>query len=218
MIGENESGKGARDGGGPMDGGVKDDLENSTTGATSMTGGDSNDDGTGQPAFFNDARPGGQAGGASEEDLGSIGMESARPGPMGESGGGQSLGQGANGSLGSGTYNDRGNVTGADSPAGNYVDLDAGGQGQGDDLADRLGGGDGSGTGMTGAGASSGDMDAGRSERTGTSAQGAAGAGGPDAGSPGGMGGPHARSGATGAGRPPGGVSPIQLDRDRSDS
>ena len=165
-----------------------------------------------------DPRPGGRTGGASEEDLGPIGNESTTPGPMGAGGGGASGGPGANGSMGTGTYNERGNVTGPDSPAGNDTALDAGGQGQGDDLANRLGGGDGRGAGMSGGGAVSGGMDVDRSEASATSAQGGSGAGGPDAGSPGGMGGAHARSGATGAGRPPGGVSPMQVDKDRGDS
>ena len=121
------------------------------------------------------------------------------------------------GSLGTGTYNESGNVTGADSPPGSDVQLDAGGQGQGDDLADRLGGGEGRGAGMSDAGGATGSMDSSSSEAGGTSAPGAAGAGGPDAGSPGGMGGVNARSGATGTGRPPGGVSPMQGEQDRED-
>lgn len=129
---------------------------------------------------------------------------------------GQPNGPAANGSFGSGTYNERGRVVGPDSPAGADLELSAGGEGQGDDLADRLGGDEGRGTGITGAGAASGDTDAGRSERTEASPAGTAGAGEPDAGSPGGMGGVR-QQGGTRAGRPPGGVSPMldsQLDQD----
>jgi hypothetical protein len=86
-------------------------------------------------------------------------------------------------------------------------ETDAGGEGQGDDLANALGGGgSATGAGMTGAGAATGDASAMRSE--GGGAAGAAGLGGTDAGSPGGMGGVGA-SGGTGTGRPPGGVSPL---------
>jgi hypothetical protein len=127
-----------------------------------------------------------------------------------QNGGGAPSGPAANGSFGSGTYNERGNVTGPDSPAGSNVQLESSGEGQGDDLADRLGGGEGRGTGTAGAGAATGDMDSDRSERTGASAQGASGAGGPDAGSPGGMGGAAV---AGGTGRPPGGVSPMQAEQ-----
>ena len=219
--GRGPGGKGATEGGGTMSGGVDDDLEGGTTGATSQTGGDSNDKGTGEPAIFSgdkqrsEAAPGGRSGGASEADLGPIGTGSVGGSPTGESGGGAPTGPGANGSMGSGTYNEQGTLVGPDSPAGSDVPLDAGGVGQGDDLANRLGGEEGRGAATTGAGAATGDMSAGRSERTDASAQNAAGTGGTDAGSPGGMGGVQARGG-TGTGRPPGGVSPMQLDQDRS--
>jgi hypothetical protein len=132
--------------------------------------------------------------------------------PAGESGGGQSNGPGANGSFGSGTYNERGDVTGPDSPAGEAAKL--GGEAQGDDLANRLGGGDDTRSGLSGAGAATGDMDADRSEPSGVSAQDAAGAGGPSAGDVGGMGG--VRGHTAGSGRPPGGVSPIQAEEEGS--
>ncbi|HEV2079249.1 MAG TPA: hypothetical protein VGR19_05055 [Allosphingosinicella sp.] len=122
----------------------------------------------------------------------------------------QDAGPASNGSLASGTYNDQGNLTGADSPAGGNAPTDSAGEGQGDDLADRLGGGQGGGAGASGAGASTGDMDAGSSEASDAPASGT---GGPDAGSPGGMGGARSQGGASGgSGRPPGGVSPMQSE------
>ena len=124
-----------------------------------------------------------------------------------QSGGGGQTGPGGEGSLGSANYNERGNLTGPDSPAGSDTSLSGQGEGQGDDLANRLGGGDNPGTGLAGAGAVSGDMSADRSETTG-----ATGTGAPDAGSPGGMGGVHAQGG-TGTGRPAGGVSPVGSSR-----
>ena len=176
------------------------------TGATSMTDGEQAQASTGQPAGNNQARPGGSAGGAASADQTPLDpSRSASPGPMGEGGGGQPSGAGANGSLGSGTYNERGNVTGPDSPAGQGAGQVPEGAGQGDDLANRLGGDAGRGTGLSGAGAATGNLGADRSE---ASAAGAAGAGGPSAGDPGGMGGAGA-SGGTGTGRPPGGVSPL---------
>jgi len=204
------------EGNGARDGGIKDDLEGGTTGATSQTDGDWSVANTG--GSRNEAAPGGRRGGASEDDLGPIGMESATPGPQGASGEGDiQRGPAANGTFGTGTYDTRGDVTGPDSPAGADFDPQAsGGEGQGDDLANRLGGG-GTRSGVTGAGAATGAMDAGRSERTDASAQNATGAGGPDAGSPGGMGGVHAKSGATGTGRPPGGVSPMQMDQQQDE-
>lgn len=160
-----------------------------------------------------DASPGGiRDGGAASPDMDEIGMKSVGDSPTGESGG-TPAGPAANGSFGSGTYNERGDTTGPDSPAGSDADLKSGGEAQGDDLADRLGGKEGRGTGTTGAGAATGDMSADRSERTDGSAAAAAGAGGPDAGSPGGMGGARVREGAgTGSDRPPGGVSPMEND------
>jgi hypothetical protein len=86
------------------------------------------------------------------------------------------------------------------------------GAGQGDDLADALGGRE---SGSSGAAPESGDMSAGRSEPTGGGSPVAAG-GGADAGSPGGMGG--VRGGMPNPDhRPNGGVSPIQSggDNDR---
>jgi hypothetical protein len=195
-------------------GGVSDNLEGGTTGATAMTDGDRAEASSGVPAGDNPARPGGRPGGAASADMAPIGMESATPGPMGASGGGVEPGPAANGSLASGTYNERGDVTGPDSPAGVGAGTSAQGQGQGDDLADRLGGDAGRGTGLTGAGGATGDLDADRSERSDASAQRAAGPGGASAGDPGGMGGVHARDG-TGTGRPPGGVSPVGSSADR---
>lgn len=164
-----------------------------------------------------DASPGGiRDGGAASPDMDEIGMKSIGNSPTGESGGGAPTGPAANGSFGSGTYNERGDTTGPDSPAGSDAMLTSDGQAQGDDLADRLGGKEGRGTGTTGAGAATGDMSADRSERADRSAAGAAGADGPDAGSPGGMGGAHVREGAgTGSDRPPGGVSPMGNDGGR---
>lgn len=128
----------------------------------------------------------------------------------------QDSGPASNGSLASGTYNEQGNLTGPDSPAGEGAAGDAGGEGQGDDLANRLGGSEGSGAGTSGAGAATGDMDADRSEASDDSASGTAGAGGADAGSPGGMGGVRSQGGASGGSdRPPGGVSPMQHGKGR---
>jgi hypothetical protein len=157
-----------------------------------------------------EAAPGGKVSPAGEE-LGPIGMESASGSPTGESGGGAERGPAAEGSMGSGTYNERGKVTGPDSPAGSDASLQVDeGEGQGDDLANRLGGDEGTGTGMTGAGSATGDMNADRSERTAASAQNAAGAGGPSAGDVGGMGGVRGHTAASS--RPPGGESPLQND------
>lgn len=114
----------------------------------------------------------------------------------------------ANGSLASATFNDRGNVTGPDSPAGDELAQGPQGEGQGDDLANRLGGGEAESGALFGDRAASGDMRAGRSEP--------ADAGdpsiGPSAGDVGGMGGVHGHT--AGTGRPPGGMSPVQPDRD----
>jgi len=170
---------------------------------------------SGQENTGSEAAPGGRRdGGAASADMEPIGMESASGSPATPASG--PSGPAANGSFGSGTYNGQGRVVGPDSPAGAEAGLDAGGEGQGDDLANRLGGDAARGAGMTGAAAVTGDIEAGRSERDEAPAAGAAGAGGPDAGSPGGMGGARARGGI-GAGRPPGGVSPIAdspLDQD----
>jgi hypothetical protein len=175
--------------------GVGDDQEGGTTGATSMTGGDYA--GARSPeASGSAASPAGREGGAAAPDQGDIGTSSARPGPMGAGGGGHA---GGSGSMGTGTYNQAGNVTGPDSP-GSGAAGGAAGEGQGDDLANRLGGGEGSRSGVTGSAAVSGDMRAGRSEMTSRPA--AAGYT-PDAGAPGGMG------GVRGSGKSPGGVSPI---------
>ena len=76
-------------------------------------------------------------------------------------------------------------------------------EGQGDDLVNRLDG-DRTLAGLSGAGAATGDMSAGRSEPD-EPAEPIA----PDGGSPGGMGGVHAQGG-TGTERPAGGVSPVQ--------
>ena len=122
--------------------------------------------------------------------------------PTGQGSG--AAGAGGQGSLGAATYNDSGNLTGPDSPAGEAAARQSDGQGQGDDLADRLGGGEGRGTGMSGAGAVPGDMRADRSEEDEERpiAEGI----GDDPGAPGGMGGARARP--AGIGRPPGGNSP----------
>ena len=189
--------------------GVTDDLEGGKTGATSMTGGDRGEASTGGGSG-NDPSPGGRTNAAGDRQ-GAIGTESYGGSPTGESGGGEPRGPAADGSFASGTYNERGNATGPDSPAGADVKPDAEGEGQGDDLANRLGGGDGNRTGLTGAGAATGDMNADRSEATAASAQSAAGAGGPSAGDVGGMGGVRGHTG--GSGRPPGGSSPLQSEQ-----
>lgn len=118
-------------------------------------------------------------------------------------------GPGSAGSLGTGTYDDTGNLTGPDSPAGEKADLDAHGEGQGDDLANRLGGGQGRGVGLSGGGAATGDMSAASSERADAGEEPVA----TDPGGPGGMGGVRS-AGGTGIGRPPGGVSPIQAEEE----
>jgi len=129
---------------------------------------------------------------------------------MGEGGGGESAGPGGNGSLASGTYNERGDLTGPDSPAGPEGAREPAGEGQGDDLANRLGGGDASRAGLTGGGAATGAMDADRSEGTATADAGAV-----SAGDVGGMGG--AGRDTAGSTRPNGGVSPVQAEGGSSD-
>jgi hypothetical protein len=111
----------------------------------------------------------------------------------------------SDGSRDGASYNDQGDLTGPDSPAGARAHGAEAGQGQGDDLADRLGG-DRTFAGMSGAGAATGDMRADRSEPADADTPYA-----PSVGDPGGMGGPGV-AGATGTGRPPGGVSPIDSD------
>jgi len=186
-----------------MGAGVRDDQEGGTTGASSMTGGETggarSPDARESSAAADAVRPGGNRGSNADGDMGAIGMSSAEPGPMGKGGGDEagSFGGGGGGSQDS-SYSGGGNFTGADSPAGENAQLNAGGQGQGDDLADRLGG-EPRGAGMTGGGAVSGDRSPGRSEVDANRA-GAAGYV-PDPGSPGGMG-----------GKAPGGVSPVQKD------
>lgn len=192
--------------------GAKDDLEGGTTGAASMTGGDRSSGTIAGDGARSDAAPGGRTSPAGEE-LGPIGTDSYGGSPAGESGGGGSIGPASNGSFASGTYNERGNVTGPDSPSGPDFSGDAAGEGQGDDLANRLGGGDGTRTGLSGAGAASGDMRADRSERSDRSPQEAAGTGAPSAGDVGGMGGVRGHTGASS--RPPGGVSPLKAEQDR---
>lgn len=140
----------------PLKGGISDDLEGGTTGASSMTDGDQRQPNSGQPTGDNPERLGGRTG----------------------------------------------------SPAGDSFMLNQG-EGQGDDLADRLGGGEGRGTGMSGGGAATGAMDDDRSEPDAPVESLA-----PSAGDPGGMGGVRAQGG-TGTGRPPGGTSPVQADTDR---
>ncbi len=157
-----------------------------------------------------DAAPGGRRDGAAGDDMAPLDAGSVGNSPTGEAGGGSDAERGpsAEGSMGSGTYNERGRVVGPDSPAGAAVPLDAGGEGQGDDLVNRLGGGEGTGAGLSGAGAGTGDMSAARSERPGSSEPAA-----PSAGDVGGMGG--SRASTAGSGRPNGGVSPMQAEEDR---
>lgn len=104
------------------------------------------------------------------------------------------------------TYNDQGDLTGPDSER---AEAPAAGEGQGDDLADRLGGEAGTGAAIPLGRAGSGDMDDGLSEQTGEDAP-ARGTG-DDAGAPGGMGGVHGRTG-TAQDRPPGGNSPVPAE------
>jgi hypothetical protein len=111
---------------------------------------------------------------------------------------------GGGGSLGA-TYDDTGDLNGPDSPAGGDAAARAPQQGQGDDLAGRLGGGEGRGAGASGD-PGAGDLGAGSSEES--AARPAAAGIGEDPGGPGGMGGAGA-AGGTGTGRPPGGLSPI---------
>jgi hypothetical protein len=190
-------------------GGVKDDMEGGTTGAASMTGGDSRQASTGasddeiarrDDPGRDEAAPGGRSSPA-DGDMAPAEMPDSGS-PSGQGSG--AAGAGGQGSLGAATYNDSGNVTGPDSPAGEAAARDSDGGGQGDDLADRLGGGEGRGTGMSGAGAVTGDMRADRSEADDERpvAEGI----GDDPGGPGGMGGVRARP--AGSGRPPGGNAP----------
>jgi hypothetical protein len=86
------------------------------TGATSMTDGERSQASSGIPGGSNPARPGGQSDGPAGADTQAPGMESATPGPIGPGGGAEGAGTGGQGSLGSGTYNERGDLTGADSP------------------------------------------------------------------------------------------------------
>lgn len=192
-------------------GGTRDDQEGGATQATSMSDGpaiplapgqrsaDSPEAREGGPEA-DAARPGGRRDSAAAEDLGPIGMSSAQPGPMGPGGGGEPGGPGSGGSQNSG-YSADGRLVGHDSPAGEDASLEVH-EGQGDDLAQRLGGRERSGAGLSGSGAASGDMSAGRSEDT--SEGGPASGYVPDAGSPGGMGGKSA-----------GGVSPIEDENTR---
>jgi hypothetical protein len=122
-------------------------------------------------------------------------------------------GAGANGSRGA-TYNDQGDLSGPDSPAGDAAGRRRPEEGQGDDLVDRLGGGEGTGAGLSGAGAETGDLDAADSEAT--APRPAAAGIGDDPGGPGGMGGVRA-AGGTGAGRPPGGLSPVGAGGQKED-
>jgi hypothetical protein len=174
-----------------------------------MTGGDTSGDSLVASGSRSEAAPGGRISPAGEQ-LGPIGTSSYGGSPVGEAGDGETPGAGGNGSFGSGTYNERGNVTGPDSPAGQQIGGEAGGEGQGDDLANRLGGGDATRTGLTGAGTATGAMDADRSEGPGTGGLGGAGAGAPSSGDVGGMGGPGRNT--AGSSRPNGGVSPVQAE------
>lgn len=150
------------------------------------------------------ARPGGRPGNSASADMGPAGMESATPGPMGAGGSGERANDRGGAALGASTYNDRGDVTGPDGLVGEAASR----QDQGDDLANRLGGGSGAGAGMAGGGAASGAMSEGRSDGDDTPDPDAAGV--PSGGDPGGMGGVRAQGGA---GRPAGGVSPLS-DKD----
>src|SRR5690349_14562966 len=144
-----EQDQGRRDGGV----GTRDDLKRGTA-ATSMTDGcvgAPSDQGRGR----SDASPIGRA----SPPAGGIdpaGLDSRGGSPTGPAGGGATDKTGAEGSLGSSTYNDQGDVTGLDSPAGDEAQALAG-EGQGDNLADPLGGGDNTLTGLSGAGSVTGD-------------------------------------------------------------
>jgi len=191
--------------------GVRDDQEGGTTQSTSMSDGPAIPLAPGQRSADSPeardggpdaeaARPGGRRDSAVAEDMGPIGMSSATPGPMGPGGGGEPRGPGSGGSQDSG-YTAGGRPVGHDSPAGEDAALEVH-EGQGDDLAQRLGGGERTGAGLSGSGAVSGDMSAGRSE---DSSEGGPAAGyTPDAGSPGGM-----------SGKSAGGVSPIEDENTR---
>lgn len=156
--------------------------------------------------------------GAAGTDLPQAGMPDSGS-PAGETSGEE----GIEGSLGSGNYSNFGRVAGPDSPADERAGLRHPVEGaQGDDLANRLGGGEGRGIGMSGAGAATGDLSAGSS--------------GPGEGEPKedraaalprqesvastGPGGPGGKSGATArtdaSSRPPGGESPGRA-RERGD-
>jgi hypothetical protein len=151
-----------------------------------------------------EASPGGRRNvGAAGDDLPQNDMRSVGSSPSGEP-----EGSAQEGSSGASTYNDRGRVVGPDSPGGD-ISREASG-GQGDDLANRLGGGEGGGAGLNANGAS-GDMSATSADPTDEDDLLRAGSAGPDAGSPGGMGGVRSRPDASG--RPPGGVSPVQPSR-----
>lgn len=131
--------------------------------------------------------------------------------------------EGIEGALGSGNYGNFGRVVGPDSPADQRADLrHAGDAAHGDDLANRLGGGEGRGIGMGGAGAATGDMSAGSSgpgegepeEDRAAAMPHRGNVASTDAGAPGGMGGVRARTNASS--RPPGGESPGR-DQERDD-
>ena len=107
------------------------------------------------------------------------------------------------------SYNDQGDLTGADSPAGEQAAQPGAGEGQGDDFADRLGGEAGNSAAIPLGRAGSGDLEDGRADETGTDAP-ASGTG-DDAGAPGGMGGPQGRTGNV-QDRPPGGSSPVPAE------
>lgn len=176
--------------------GVDDDQEGGTTGSASMTGGDQRGvRSPDAPDFGGGVHAAGRWGSNVEGEMAPLDARSAEPGPMGAGGGAQG---GGSGSHGTGTYNQAGDLTGPDGP-GDAAE----GEGQGDDLANRLGGGEDARGGMAGAAAVSGDQSAGRSEGGGGPAGYV-----PDAGSPGGMG------GVSGRGKAPGGVSPILKDED----
>ena len=151
--------------------------------------------------------PGGRRDGAAGNDIAHPGTGTVGGSPTGPSGGDAPAGPGANGSYGTGTYNNQGDLTGPDGQTSNEA---VPGQGQGDDSANRLGGDQGRGTGMAGGGSVTGDLSASSSEAD-EERPSAAGTG-SDPGAPGGMGG--VRAAGSGTGRPPGGSSPMSEDRD----
>jgi hypothetical protein len=96
--------------------------------------------------------------GAARDDLpqNDLGVDAPRPGASD---------RGPQGSISTADTSDFGRVVGPDSPAGGQAELRRqGGDAQGDALANRLGGGEARGIGMSGAGAATGDLSAGSSD------------------------------------------------------